>query len=108
MGDTYLIYAQRFDVVPQPLSSANSNSAGGDKWDATTGMYILQRAHRRSGLRIGDVIPLTIVYMPIQLVPRFGQHADPRLTPQNSLELSNEFFLNKYSDKDTYQVLHVY
>ena len=38
----------------------------------------------------------------VQLIPHFGQTADRRLTQYNSTELSNEFYLNKYFDKNMF------
>jgi len=70
-------------------------------------MYILKRAQwsNEAQTRIGDVVPLECVQLPIRLTPRFGCAADPRLTAETSLEYSTEFFLNKYSNKDVFQFL---
>ncbi|KAF9781501.1 hypothetical protein BJ322DRAFT_1111424 [Thelephora terrestris] len=98
----YLVYAQRFNIVPQ-LTAAPPIRASVP--DPITGLYVLKRAFRADKSRIGDVIPLSHCRMPVQLIPRFGAKADARLTSKNSMEWSREFFLNAYFDKDTFQYL---
>ncbi|KAJ7302442.1 hypothetical protein DFH08DRAFT_1089772 [Mycena albidolilacea] len=88
----YLMYAQRYDIVPQ------HGSATGREW--STGMYILKRATRADGQRLGDVTEVDNIRIPLELVPRFGPKADPRFTPHNSLECCSEVRLNKYSSKE--------
>ncbi|KAF7303354.1 RPN1-RPN2-N domain-containing protein [Mycena indigotica] len=68
----FLIYAQRFDVVPQPTP---------DKREATTGQFILRRALRADSNRMGGVVDMRHIRAPIELIPRFGAKADGRLTP---------------------------
>ncbi|KAJ7582632.1 hypothetical protein C8J56DRAFT_894479 [Mycena floridula] len=71
---------------------------------AITGMYALQRAIRASDDRIGGIIPLGLLRMPVDVVPWFGAKADSRLTSDNSMESSKEFWLNKYWDKEYYSL----
>jgi hypothetical protein len=68
-------------------------------------MYILKRAKRLDGTIIGGIIPLSQIRALVDLVPRFGAQADRRLTKENSLEYSTEFFLNKYFDKEFFFAL---
>ena len=98
----YLVYTQRFDIIPQPTTTPPTRAAIPDP---VTGLYIFKRALRTDGSRIGDIIPLLHCWMPVQLVPRFGTKADIRLTAKNSMERSREFFLNAYFDKDIFQYL---
>jgi hypothetical protein len=65
-------------------------------------MYILKRSTRSDGSRVGDIVPITQLQAFVHLVPRFGQKADIRLTKENCMEYSSEFWLNKYFEKDTY------
>ena len=99
---SYLVYAQRFDIIPQLTATPPTRAAIPDP---ITGSYVFKRAFRTDRSRIGDIIPLSHCRMPIQLVPRFGAKADTRLTSKNSMEWSKEFFLNQYLDKDIYQYL---
>ena len=70
-------------------------------------MFVLKRAVRASGTMLGDIIPLTQIRALADLVPRFGAQADPWLTKQTSLAYSNELWLNKYFDKETFFALHL-
>lgn len=67
----------------------------------------MKRAVRADQSPMGDVIPLFHCRIPVQLVPRFGEKADPRLTVKNSMEYSKDFSLNKYFDKDIFSFLRV-
>ncbi|KIM61614.1 hypothetical protein SCLCIDRAFT_121795, partial [Scleroderma citrinum Foug A] len=51
---------------------------------------------------LGDIIPLSQLHTFVHLIPRFGQTTDCQLTQYNSMELLNEFYLNKYFDKNMY------
>ena len=99
---SYLVYAQRFDIVPQLTITPPARAATPDP---TTGLYVVKRALRADGSRIGDIVPLSHCRTPVQLIPRFGAKADTRLTSSNSMEWSREFFLNAYFDKDIFQYL---
>jgi hypothetical protein len=54
---------------------------------------------------MGFVVPLSLIREVADLVPRYGERADSRLTKVNALEHSTEFFLNKYFTKPLYYVL---
>jgi hypothetical protein len=90
--DRFLAYVYRFDIIPQ----------GGSDREPSTQLHVLKRAKRSNGTRVGDVIPVTQLRAPVNLVPRFGASADNRLTPYNSMEHASEFWLNKYWDKNTF------
>lgn len=94
--DEFLTYAQRFNITPP---SGHTTVAG------AAGLHVLKRALRTNGERIGDVIPLSYLRSPVHLVPRFGNNASPRLTKYTSHELSNEFWLNHYWNKQLYYSL---
>ena len=94
-ADRVLAYVQRFNIVPQGTSYQ----------EPTTQMHTLKRATRSGGQWLGDVIPVAQIKAYANLIPRFGQHADPRLTSFNSYEHSCEFVLNKYFDKNTYHAM---
>ena len=71
-------------------------------------MHLLRRAVRSDGSRIGDVIPISQVRSPAHLIPNFGKEAHPRLTRENSYDVSSEFWLNKYWSKEFYFTLSSY
>jgi len=95
-SDSFFAYVHHFKIVPQS-NSTNINSA--------TGMYMLKRAVRGNGERIGEVIPLIHVHSPAHLIPNFGREAHSCLTNLSSYELSSEFWLNKFWSKEFYHAL---
>lgn len=102
--ESFLAYVERFDLVPQPTSLAATSSRVAGRNPATQ-MYLLKRASRAGQRRFGDIIPLTQMRGPVQLVPNFGEVADPHLTMQNSLHYSTEFWLNSYANKENFWAL---
>ncbi|KAG1899089.1 uncharacterized protein F5891DRAFT_1129043 [Suillus fuscotomentosus] len=84
----FLTYVQRFNI-------------SGDR-DPTTQLYLLKRAKRSNGTHMGDVVPVSQLRAPVNLVPHFGAIADMRLTAYNSLEHASEFWLNHFWDKNTF------
>lgn len=98
--DVNLIYAERFEIIPQPTSYGSV--LRGACPDPVTGLYMMKRSSRANGSRLGDVIPLSQARIPAPLVPRYGVRADPKLTSRNSLEYSTEFYLNSFFDKELY------
>ena len=96
----FLVYAERFDLVPQPTH--HGSTTRGYCLDPVTGMYVTRRSLRSNGTRLGDVLPLSQIRIPAPLIPRYGDRVDPKLTAQNSLEFSTEFYLNHFFDKELY------
>ncbi|KAF8421732.1 hypothetical protein L210DRAFT_865548 [Boletus edulis BED1] len=94
----FLVYAQRFDIVPQGNSGV----------ECTTGLHVLKRATQHvSGMTstLGDIFPLDQLRSYMHVVPRFGRVADNRLTSSNFVEYPESFFLNKYIDKDFFYAI---
>ena len=102
--ESFLAYVERFDIVPQPVSLAPTSARVAGR-NPGTQMYVLKRALRASLRRFGDIIPLSQLRGPVQLVPCFGEAADSRLTMQNSLHYSPEFWLNPYANKESFWAL---
>jgi len=94
-ADHFLTYVQCFDIVPQ----------AGSYRDLSTQLHILKRALHSGGQRLGDVISVSQIRAYANLIPRFGQCADSRFTAFNSFEHCQEFYLNKYFDKNSYYPL---
>ena len=88
--DIFLAYVQHFNATPP---------------DAASGLHGLKRAVRANGTPIGDVIPLAHIRSPAHTIPHFGRAANPRLTSHTSYELSSEFWLNRYWNKQFYYSL---
>ena len=68
-------------------------------------MLVLEHACRSNGSYLGDIVPLSQLRGPVQLIPVFGDKADKHFTAYNSLHFSSEFFLNTYSDKEIFWAL---
>ncbi|KAG1843581.1 hypothetical protein DFJ58DRAFT_717758 [Suillus subalutaceus] len=64
-------------------------------------------AKRSNGNWMGDIILVSQLRAPVQLIPRFGATADKRLTTYNSLEHAAEFWLNEFWDRSTFFALSV-
>ncbi|KAG1854545.1 hypothetical protein F4604DRAFT_1932816 [Suillus subluteus] len=60
-SQTYLAYVEHLDVVTL---------------NESMGMYILRRARQANNDRIGNVILVTQIVVPVHLIPRFGRKAD--------------------------------
>lgn len=100
-SDRFLAYVQRFDVVPQINSAVTGSShQRGPYREPTSNMFILKRARRADQTLIGDIIPLSQIRSLVDLIPRFHETADPRLSKETVMEYSTEFFLNHYFDKE--------
>ncbi|KAI5998362.1 hypothetical protein F5J12DRAFT_906877 [Pisolithus orientalis] len=70
--DCFLVYVQHFDIAAE---------------DATH-LHILRLTKRANGQCLGDVIPLSQVWVFTHLIPHFGQTADNQLTAYNSFKHS--------------------
>jgi len=71
-------------------------------------MFVLNRHFRANGERMGDIICLTEVRECVELVPRFGAKMDDWLNCDNSLEISDSFYLNNFADKETFHAILSY
>ncbi|KJA23491.1 hypothetical protein HYPSUDRAFT_66180 [Hypholoma sublateritium FD-334 SS-4] len=106
-GHRFLTYVQRFDVVPQanPKISGSPNLRG-QYPDPAAGMYVVKKALRANGDPMGDIVPLQQIRSLVELTPRFGKKADRRFQRSNTLQYGNEYWLDKYFDKDLYYALN--
>jgi hypothetical protein len=80
--ESFLAYVEHFDIVPQPVSLAPTSSRVAGRNPATQ-IYVLKCASRAGLWQFGDIIPLSQLRGPVQLVPCFGEAADSRLTVLN-------------------------
>jgi hypothetical protein len=99
----FLAYVRRYDVLHQ--RDPASRTRQGIFPDPNTGLYLLKRATRSNNELAGDIIPLNQLRSLVDVAPRFGKKANPRLTNSNSLSFASEFWLNKYFDKELFYAL---
>ena len=95
MPPPYLVYTQLFDPV-QSNRAANSQ----------TGLFRLKRAIRNGVQRLGTVIDAGRIRAAVDVSPRFGEKVPDCMTFLNAMEISKQFNLNKYVDKETFELLH--
>jgi hypothetical protein len=78
--------------------------------DPALNMYEVRRSNRSSCMgRVpkGDIIPLSSMWQPIQLIPKFnGGEADRSLTCDNVLDKCAAFYINSFSDNQVYQTVY--
>ncbi|KAJ7607819.1 hypothetical protein DFH06DRAFT_1018419 [Mycena polygramma] len=102
-ADRFLAYVERFNIVNQTNPATNQS---GPFPEPSTQCYLLERATRAGSSKpMGDVIPLDRLRSMVDLVPKFGRVANPRLTAQNSLDYSDRFWLNRWHTKELYWAL---
>ena len=71
-------------------------------------MFLIHR-HMRSGGRtcMADIVQLDTVLQVVDLVSKHGQHTDPALNCNNSLE-GNSFYLNNFANKGNFHAILSY
>ena len=106
-GDCFLTYVRRFDIISQINATiSGSRTLKGPYPEPSSGLYLLKRSKRSTGVIMGDVLPLDQIRSLVNLTPRFGKEASHILTKDNSLEYSSEFWLNKYFTKELFLALN--
>ena len=95
-GVPFYAYVQPFQIAP--------NAKG--KVDPDIQLYRLVRDLRSDRTRKGLIVPLTDIWRPVELIPRFGEKVSKDWTCDTAVELSKELYLNCFADKPTY--LEVY
>ena len=89
--DKPLIYIQPFHIVTKPEQQPELR------------IYTVKRKLPRAG----TIVPIDWVSHALDLVPIFGSGKVPaNVTSATSQELYDVFFLNHYTDKETYNALH--
>lgn len=97
-GSDYLVYAQRFDSV---------RSSG--LCEPASGLFRLKRAESNRQntprRRLGAVVEANRIRCGVHVAPYFGATAHREYTKKTYAEVSTLFNLNKYSDKETFELL---
>lgn len=104
-GGPTLAYVEYFKHGPRTLS-LQENGEKHHVPDDDIEMFRVIRKFGRDEKRIGGVIPLTDIWRPIQLIPVFGKKCPVTWDSDNAVELSKEFFVNSFWDKETYQAVY--
>lgn len=74
--------------------------------EANIDMYKVQRAHRADGTRIAEIMDLSQLWRPVELIPFMGESCDKTWTCETSTELAEELWVNCFHGKEDFQVLY--
>ena len=91
-GPIFFAYIQPFRLAP---------SAKGMP-DPGIHMYRVVRDLRSDWTRKGFIVPLTDIWRPVELIPKFGSKCNTTWTCDTAVEDAKEFYLNCFADKPTY------
>ncbi|KAJ4484164.1 hypothetical protein C8J55DRAFT_426296 [Lentinula edodes] len=107
----FLAYCEWLDVVNQPPPPLEYQSLPGyNAWsshfpDYSSGCFILKRARRADGTPFGDIIPVSQFRSLVDICPCYRSTPHASLTRSSSQYHSDEFFLNKYFNKELFFTL---
>jgi hypothetical protein len=68
-------------------------------------MYRVKRQLLEDGSAKGMLIDISSIVRFVQLVPDFGSGISSRLTARNVMEYCKYFYINSFSDKESYQAV---
>ena len=71
-------------------------------------MFVVTRQFCFNHAPLGDILLLHDIQQVVQLIPKFGQYADPVLTKDNSMDLGKDFYNNNFADKETFHAILSY
>ena len=91
-GVPFFAYIQPFKTTASAKNMADSDIK----------MYKLVRDLRGDHTRKGLIVPLTSIWRPVELIPKFGKTCNKDWTCDTAVESSKEFYLNCFADKSTY------
>ena len=91
-GHTFFAYIQPFKLAPTAKGTT----------DPGIHMYRVVRDFRRNMTRKGLIVPLSHIWRPVELIPRFGSKCNVDWTCDTAVEYAREFYLNCFADKPSY------
>jgi hypothetical protein len=74
--------------------------------DKNSGLFRLKRAKTPTNDTYGVIVDASMIRCAVDVQPFFGDHASAEFTTTNSLEICQFFNLNKYSDKESFELLY--
>ena len=95
-GVLFFAYVQPFKTMASAKNMADSDIK----------MYKLVRDLRSDRTRKGLIVPLTSIWRPVELIPKFGKMCNKDWTCDTAVECSKEFYLNCFTDKATYHEVY--
>ena len=91
-GVPFFAYVQPFKTTPSAKFIADSDIK----------MYKLVRDLRSDRTRKGLIVPLTSIWRPVELIPRFGKACNGDWTCDTAVEEARELYLNCFADIASY------
>ena len=107
-----LAYVQYLSPAP---GSIKGDEGGKDRVHVPTGAYKMYEVVRKFRAttssagekeRKGEIIKLTDIWRPVQLVPKFGHKCPAEWTCDTAVEEAERFLVNCFLDKETYQSVY--
>ena len=75
------------------------------RWDDATGMWLVEREYRNGGPHLA-VVHVEAIFRAVHLLPYFGYEPVKRgVTRDNSLDVYGMFYVNKYADHQSFEIL---
>lgn len=72
-------------------------------------MFLLHRHFRAGNVKhMGDIYPITSIREIVDLAPVFGRQMDKHMDCNNSFNVPTSFYLNNFSDKETFHSILTY
>jgi len=69
------------------------------------GLYKVSQ-HHIDGVQQASIIPVELIEQSVQLVPDFGMSSPSHWKPSNILQLTDNFYINPFSDHFSYSTLY--
>ncbi|TFY54970.1 hypothetical protein EVJ58_g8548 [Rhodofomes roseus] len=70
--------------------------------EANNLFYMVKRSHDADQHRIAAIVPLKSLHRSVHLIPKFGPAKPAEWTSDNVLELCENFYVNSFTDRQTY------
>ena len=58
------------------------------------------------GSRAGVVVKMEDIWLPVEMIPKFGSQCPYSWSEYSAVELASELYLNPFSDKTIYQLVY--
>lgn len=69
-------------------------------------MYLVKRVLTPNGCPSGEVVKASVLSQCIQLVPMYGERADPSLTSHDVLDKPEAWYVNSFWKKSIYRTVY--
>lgn len=95
-------YVEPMEPAPGRISRSMANGKVRQLKDTDIKMYRLQRSLDLDGTRKGIIINVTDIWRSVDLIPVFGGSCPEHWTSSTSMDLSKEFLVNRFFDKQSF------